>query len=214
MSNDKQQELFDIYDDRMNRIGTATRTEAHTQGLWHATFQCWLWYEENGEVYVLFQERHPDKDTFPGLLDISCAGHLLAGESPEDGVRELEEELGVTCAFEELHSCGIYAESDEIRDGLIDREYCHVYVLHSERPLASYHLQPDEVTGLYALRLEHVKLLASGLMLEPVRISGVKPDESGTLVNVERLATQEQFVPHAQSYYELVMRGIQAQRGR
>ena len=44
-----------------------------------------------------------EKITYPGLWDVSCAGHVSAGESATtSALRELEEELGVVAQVEEL----------------------------------------------------------------------------------------------------------------
>jgi isopentenyldiphosphate isomerase len=101
----------------MEHVGTAGRLQVHADGWWHQTFHCLIISQRNDQPSLLLQLRHPDKDTFPNLLDISCAGHLLAGESAEDGVRELEEELGVQVAFSSLIPCGIYAEEDILPNG-------------------------------------------------------------------------------------------------
>ncbi|WP_372454640.1 NUDIX hydrolase, partial [Priestia aryabhattai] len=76
-------------------------------GLWHQTFHCWIYRVVNDQIEMLFQKRHPQKDTCPDLLDITSAGHLLASEQPCDGVRELEEELGLSVSFEELDKLGV-----------------------------------------------------------------------------------------------------------
>lgn len=36
------EELIDIYDEKMNLLGTATREQAHREGLWHTSFHCWI----------------------------------------------------------------------------------------------------------------------------------------------------------------------------
>ncbi|MGF7045580.1 isopentenyldiphosphate isomerase [Paenibacillus sp. DS2015] len=78
------QEEFDIYNEQMIKIGIASRQQAHALGLWHQTFHCWVVRTSATAGFsLLFQLRHPDKDTFPSLLDISCAGHLTTGEGPE-----------------------------------------------------------------------------------------------------------------------------------
>ncbi|MDF2838037.1 MAG: hydrolase, partial [Paenibacillus sp.] len=96
------EERFDIYDKDMNPIGTATRSETHANGYWHRSFHCWLIRRDGDRLLVRFQQRKPSKDTNPGCYDITAAGHLSAGETVRDAVREIEEELGVTARFEEL----------------------------------------------------------------------------------------------------------------
>ncbi|MBN1308375.1 MAG: NUDIX domain-containing protein [Chitinispirillaceae bacterium] len=51
----------------------------------------------NSRGALLLQKRSPFKETFPGLWDISAAGHISAGDSSrETAVRELREELGIS----------------------------------------------------------------------------------------------------------------------
>ncbi|KPV59706.1 hydrolase [Paenibacillus sp. A3] len=202
------EEIFDIFDERMNPAGQASRSEVHARGLWHQTFHCWILDTTDGDEALLFQERHPGKDTFPLLLDTSCAGHLLSGEAVEDGVRELEEELGLSVSFETLVPCGLFAEEDVISEACIDREFCHVFLHVNRQPLTRYRLQPEEVTGLYRIPLEQVCKLAQGTLVDPIWISGVAPDENGVLVPVERAVGHADFVPHPRAYYELVLQAI------
>ncbi|MBP1155681.1 MULTISPECIES: NUDIX domain-containing protein [unclassified Paenibacillus] len=210
MSADKSSEILDIFDESMNPMGTATRSEAHAKGLWHQTFQCWIWDNAEGEGALLFQERHPDKDTFPGLLDISCAGHLIAGERAEDGVRELEEELGLRVPFEELIPCGIFPEEDRISPELIDREFCHVFLYPCRHPLTEYRLQEEEVTGLYRLSIADVRRLAQGTDFS-LNIQGISadPKRDGSMQSVERTVVAEDFVPHPELYYKLLLQTIE-----
>jgi isopentenyldiphosphate isomerase len=59
-------EIFDVFNEQMVRIGEATRQSVHAQGLWHQTFHCWIVSKSNkGELNLLFQLRHKDKDTYP-----------------------------------------------------------------------------------------------------------------------------------------------------
>jgi isopentenyldiphosphate isomerase len=205
------EERFDIYDEEMNPIGTAARHEVHAQGLWHQTFQCWIFNNQAGKPALLFQKRHPNKDTFPGLLDISCAGHLQAGERVEDGNRELEEELGLNVPFDQLVPCGTYRSDNPIKPGLIDRELCHVFCYQTDQALTSYKLQEDEVTGLFRVSVEDVLRLLNGLRPgETIAAAGVEPDEQGRLQEVSRSFTAQQFVPRAADYYEMLLKTINA----
>jgi isopentenyldiphosphate isomerase len=201
-------ELFDVYDEQMNRTGTATRREVHAGGFWHRTFQCWIYSVEEGVPYLLFQKRHPAKETFPDLLDISCAGHLLAGEQVEDGVRELAEELGLEVPFERLTPCGVFAEEDFLPNGLIDREFCHVFVYECGQPLSAYRMQPEEVAGLYRIRLDDVRRLIYGLA-DAVPATGVSLNPDGELHELSVTVRRDDLVPHSPAYYELVFKWFQ-----
>lgn len=124
-------EMLDIMGPDLQVIGVADRERVHREGLWHHTFDCWLYRRVEGKIYPLFQLRHPDKKAHPHQLDITAAGHLLSGEGRKDGVRELEEELGLSLHPEELVYLGVHRE--EMRgEGWIDREHRHVH-LHQFR---------------------------------------------------------------------------------
>ncbi|TDF98130.1 NUDIX hydrolase [Paenibacillus piri] len=201
------EEYFDIYDEQLQPAGIAPRTEVHERGLWHHTFQCWIVDEQNGERALLFQKRHHAKDTFPGFLDISCAGHLLAGERIEDGKRELEEELGLSVSFGQLEPCGIFREEKRLENGWIDREVCHVFVYRCSQPLQDYRLQADEVTGLYRISFGDARRLAGGkLGSGKLHATGVETDEQGVLRPVEREFGAENFVPREPAYFEMMLK--------
>ncbi|RFU66644.1 NUDIX hydrolase [Peribacillus glennii] len=91
-------EIPDIYDSEMNHRDVCERGEVHQKGYWHKSFHCWFYQIENGAVFLLFQKRDWRKYIFPGLLDITAAGHLEAGERPEQGIREIHEEVGLYLA--------------------------------------------------------------------------------------------------------------------
>lgn len=89
------EEYIDVFDSDFNFLYVEPKTNVHKLNLWHQTFQCWLVRRRKNENYIIFQKRAECKEDSPGLLDISAAGHLLAGETKEQGVREIREELGV-----------------------------------------------------------------------------------------------------------------------
>ena len=82
-----EEELLRIFDSNRNAIGTAPRHEVHRFGYWHETFHCWFICREEGIDYIYLQIRSESKKDYPGLLDITAAGHLLATETVHDGVR-------------------------------------------------------------------------------------------------------------------------------
>ena len=151
-------ERFDIYDEALNHIGVKTRDQVHRAGDWHQVFHCWVVGRDDDGEFVVLQKRGPAQDSFPGKVDVSAAGHLAAGETVRDGVREIEEELGLRVAFDDLISLGRRVGIHKT-DGLIDRQIYHVFLYRCDQPLCDYTYARDEVDGL--LRLP----LAAGLRL-------------------------------------------------
>ena len=58
-------ELIDIFDEDMNLLGTAMKSQAHREGLWHKTFHCWLVQKTaSGKIMLWLQLRNHTKDIF------------------------------------------------------------------------------------------------------------------------------------------------------
>lgn len=201
-------EMFDIYDEAMNPIGTASRQETHRQGYWHRTFQCWIVRVEDGIPYVLLQLRHPDKDTFPNMLDKSSAGHLAAGESIEDGVRELEEELGLAVPFEALTSCGVIP-IESVEEHWKDREFCHLFVYRCDLPLREYRPQIEEVSGLYQATISGFFDLVEG-RTGRIELTGMRWNEDEERwIDSSLQAGLGDLTPQNADYYAIMKKGLQ-----
>ena len=95
-------EYFDVLDENGNKTGEIKlRTEVHRDGDWHKAVHIWVL---NNKREILLQRRCTNKDSFPNMLDTSCAGHLSAGDDALQGaLRELEEELDFKIEKEELN---------------------------------------------------------------------------------------------------------------
>lgn len=86
-------ELFDVVDENDLVVGRATRREVHAGRMLHRAVHV-LIVNSRGSVFL--QKRSAHKDTHPGALSTSCAGHVDSGEDYDDTVpRELHEELGL-----------------------------------------------------------------------------------------------------------------------
>jgi isopentenyldiphosphate isomerase len=127
-------ELLDIFDERGWHIGIKRRADVHRDGDWHLAFHLWVVRGDG----VLLQRRATTKASWPGYLDASAAGHLLAGEAVRDGLREAEEELGVAYAFDDLRPLGVHRVSDERQEGRHNRELQHVFAIRDERALDAW----------------------------------------------------------------------------
>lgn len=186
-------EVIDIYDSEMNLLGTAMKSQAYREGLWHKAFHCWI--VDGDKVWL--QLRGKDKNLYPGLLDISAAGHLGTGETAKQaGVREIEEELGLTVREEDFTKLFTYRLVEDTPDMFV-REFCPTYVLKSAWNLKDVIMQPDEVDGVFEARISDLIALFGGD--EPsVTIRGYV---RGSTQPAERSVKVENFVPHGQNYY-------------
>lgn len=182
--------------------GVATRDEVHRQGLWHETFHCWVVSRELGQTLIHLQLRSQDKADFPGLFDITAAGHIAAHESMKDGVREIEEELGLRLAFEQLTPLGVV--NDEISlPGFIDRERAFIYLYEGNQlDLADYRLQPGEVAGMAAVDFRAFFELCTN-QVEKVDAQGFRETQEGRRPFHEQLGLSD-LVPHERSYWKQV----------
>ncbi|MEX2103879.1 MAG: NUDIX domain-containing protein [Bacilli bacterium] len=205
-------EMFDIFNEEMIRMGTESRVKVHAKGLWHQTFHCWIVnHSTSGGPSLLLQLRHKDKDkdTYPNLLDTSCAGHLQSGETVEDGVRELREELGITLPFHELIPCGMVAEEDIISDQCIDREFNHIFIHECDKPLEQYDFQTSEISGLFYINLKEFQSLHRG-DIDYIRTEGIVLDEVSQSVNsVTNQFHIHDFTPMSSKYVEVLFRRIE-----
>ncbi|HET6509617.1 MAG TPA: NUDIX domain-containing protein [Baekduia sp.] len=127
-------ELLDVFDERGWHVGVKPRADVHRDGDWHQAFHLWVVNADG----VLLQRRARDKASWPGYLDASAAGHLIAGEAVRDGLREAEEELGAAYAFDDLESLGMHRVDDAERSGVVNRELQHVFAVRDARPLETW----------------------------------------------------------------------------
>jgi isopentenyldiphosphate isomerase len=191
-------EIFDIYDENMQHIGTKERSSVHRDGDWHKTFHAWVIFRNEKGDWVVLQKRSADKDTFPNLLDISAAGHYAAGERMQDGVRELHEELGLTEAkFEDLISLG-QRKSVAKYDGVFDSQVSDVFFYVCNKPLNEYRYQTSELAGLIALPVKE------GLQLFRGEIDCLEVPAVGYVTDTIVLSRKD-FIPTEDEYMEKIL---------
>jgi 8-oxo-dGTP pyrophosphatase MutT (NUDIX family) len=169
-------ELFDLVDPEGRPLGrTKPRGLVHRDGDWHRSLHLWVILDvirdgvpqrelpgvvEPATPLVLFQRRSLQKDTQPGALDLAVAGHLGAGETVEDALREAREEIGLDVGPTEVTRLGVRRRAHE-RPGVRDREIQEVFVTVARRALASFTPDADEVSALLTLPLPEAIRLAT-----------------------------------------------------
>jgi isopentenyldiphosphate isomerase len=190
---DTSTELLDIYDDNLVWVGVKPRREVHRDGDWHRTFHCWvIRRDEDGSGHIIMQRRSESKATYPGYLDVSSAGHLLAGETAADGVRELEEELGLQVGFERLVPVGRRMTAYRFND-MIEREVADVFFCLHQQPLDAYQWQQEEVTGVASIPID------SALDLFSRKVASIQVDAVGLQAAAIPVTLQD-FIPSLDQY--------------
>jgi len=188
-------ELLDVLDDLGRPTGEVVyKSEAHRRGLYHHCFHCWIAGQDAAGPYLLVQRRAAAKDTWPGCLDVTAAGHLQSGEEPVmGGLRELEEELGLRVDPGRLAPLGTRRIEQEISQGC-DREFHDVFLLLDGTPPRDLRLQEGEVEAVLRVGLGDVETLGAGVSAREYARGGT----SDTRVSLA------DFVPNEDDYLRRV----------
>jgi len=146
-------ELIDILDNQGNYTGeTSLKSVAHKKGLFHATVHIWLF---TSDKKVLLQKRALTKKVFPGLWDISVAGHIGAGENIVDAaIREVREEINYSISKEDLFKIGTRKHQVSHPNGIEDNEFHHVFIAELKVPISTLSIDTEEVAAVDLFPLE------------------------------------------------------------
>ena len=139
------EEFFDVLDENGNKTGKIkARSKVHKDGDWHRSAHIWV-LNEHGDV--LLQRRAPNKDLFPNMLDISCAGHLSAGDEPlSAALRELKEELGLDVEPKELQFIKTLVRPDDGGNTFKNNEFADLYILRTTKTAEEIDFQKEEIS--------------------------------------------------------------------
>jgi isopentenyldiphosphate isomerase len=155
-----KEEIFEIFDENNNLIGTKPRSVVHKEGLYHRSVNI-LVFLDSGQLII--QKRSQQKDVCPNKWDLSCAEHLQPGETYLKGaLRGLSEELFPSVELKEkdltrLRSASIFKYQDDIK-GIKDFEIteCWKLEIHKEL-LEKMKLQEEEVAEIKLIELDKLK---------------------------------------------------------
>ena len=210
-------ELLEVFTPDGRPTGcTKRRLDLHREGDWHQTRTVWVVLTRDPEgPTLLLQERGADKDTWPGLLDASPAGHIAPGEA--DTWRELEEELGVRPApADPTLELGVRRYEQRYTSGLVDREHQELWLWLSALSLADLRPAAPELAAAVAAPLQALPRLLRGEISElEVRARPAAPPDSARDI-IRRTIRPDEFVPASAPYVahvaDLAARAIAAER--
>ena len=173
------------------------RKQAHLEAQWHKTFHCWV--VDKYHKRILFQQRSNNKDAFPNYLDISAAGHILADEKVEDGVREVIEELGIDISLNQLIPMGCRVEVNDLaNDRNREFQYIHMLLLDGAHEFSP---QVEEVSALAWISIEDALRLFSKKIASCVAKGIVLCEHDKKWIEQTRIVSLQDFVPHFENYY-------------
>lgn len=149
-------ELIDILTSEGKKTGkTALKSEAHKHGWFHATAHIWFF---TADKKVLLQKRALTKKVFPGMWDISVAGHIGAGEDILNAaIREVKEEIGLTISPSDLIKIGTRTHQVSHANGIQDNEFHHVFIAELKVPIEKLKIQIEEVDEIQLFDLKVLK---------------------------------------------------------
>jgi len=142
---------------------TALKSEAHKKGWFHATAHIWFFTSDH---QILLQKRALTKKVFPGIWDISVAGHIGAGEKILEGAkREILEEIGLELQEKDLIKIGTRIHQVSHSNGIQDNEHHHVFIAELKTSVEKLTLQKEEVADI---KLWDLKILKETKNIENV----------------------------------------------
>lgn len=146
-------EIWDVYDG--NRVKTGeimARGAAFAPGARHLVVDVCL-FNRKGEM--LIQHRHPSKEVWPDVWDLSAGGSAVAGDDSRTAAeREVFEELGLRLDLSEVWPALTVNSEHAFHD---------YYLLEREVDIGKLALQPEEVTQVrWASQGEILRMIDSG----------------------------------------------------
>ena len=186
-------QLIDIYDSDMNLLGTAMKSQAYSEGLWHKNVHVWVLDGDD----VWFQLRSQSKPYYPSLLDATITGSIETGETPKQtATREFEEKLGLLLSEAEFEKLFTYKIVEDAT-GFLIRAFCPTYVVRKKMDVKSVVFNPDEVEAIYKAKLDDLIDLFAG-DVKNITLAGYSKN---TKTAQKRKVSVADFAPYGENYY-------------
>lgn len=168
MSNDT--ELLEVLTE--NGVGTGrpeTRKNIHTQGLWHRAVIVAI-VNDNNEV--LIQKRASTKEKFPGLWDISVAGHVPFGQdSVSCAASETMEEIGYmlpkAIKLKDFRFMTSFRNQLPISENFLENQFYDFFIYNIDIPIEKFIIQESEVEEIRYATAYEIKAMAEKGLFHP-----------------------------------------------
>lgn len=151
-------EYLDVLDENGIKTDKAKlRREVHRDGDWHRSVNILLITPPRNEV--LLQRRSPNKDSWPDKWDISCGGHVTAGDDALATVfRELKEELNFSFSpGDVLLYIDTFKSSSRPQPDFHNNSFDDLFIFFANRTLEDLTFQEEEISALKFVPLEELR---------------------------------------------------------
>jgi isopentenyl-diphosphate delta-isomerase len=149
-------EIFDIFNELNEKIGTAKRKDVHREGYYHRSVHVFI---INSKKQILMQKRVAHKDIAPNAWDLSVAEHLKPGETFRDAaVRGLQEEMNICLPpdkFVRIREAMLYKYTYSSKN-IKDFEFNECWKVHYDGP---FKIDPEEVAEAKWVTLDELMQL-------------------------------------------------------
>lgn len=179
------EEYIDIVDQNGQPTGVSVpKSEIHSKGHLHNTAHVWFYTSEGN---ILLQQRAASKTICPLLWDVSVAGHIDAGETPEQAsIREAKEEIDINISEAQLIKIGVFECFQSYPNGIIDNEFHNTFIAEVNINIEDLTPQKEEVEALKFVSIQQFYQL------------------------LDASKTNNHFVPSNRAYYEFVVEAIKS----
>lgn len=152
--NDIIEEYIDIYDEKENLLGYCEKKKAHQLGYWHKVFGCIVFNSKRKKVFMQLKNPNHNKIHDKPLLEITAGGHLIAGETLENGIREIKEETGLDVEYNLLNFIERRKCNKIINKNYKIKEFQYYYSLDMNMKVTDFkNYDKEEVLGFVELNI-------------------------------------------------------------
>jgi isopentenyldiphosphate isomerase len=149
------EQLIDIYDTEMEKIGEMEEREAHDKHQWHKNVHIWV---TDGKR-VLVQKRAAQKKLFPRKWDASAGGHVDAGDTIlQCAKRKWKNELGLPWEFGDPEEADLMKQWETLGE-YPRHEFIYFYFFKAAPNIQKSRLLIGEVNGLKWIPFDKFKQL-------------------------------------------------------